>query len=163
MADVTLHAIDEGMELALDEPARFSAMYGQVSADDLELVRGVVEHSVEFQAGVAADEPWCGYLTVSAEEGAVVGSCAFKGGPDPEGCVEIAYYTLPTYEGRGLGRAAAAALCEVAASNGVGCVVAHTLPEESASTSILKGLGFARSGEVVDPDDGLVWRWERRS
>lgn len=22
--------------------------------------------------------------------------------------------------------------------------------------------GFARVGEVIDPEDGLVWRWERR-
>lgn len=38
---------------------------------------------------------------------------------------------------------------------------AHTLPERNASTSVLTKAGFEKLGEVVDPDDGLLWRWER--
>jgi hypothetical protein len=41
-------------------------------------------------------------------------------------------------------------------------VIAHTLPEENASTRALRGNGFAHAGEVIDPEDGRVWRWERR-
>ena len=38
---------------------------------------------------------------------------------------------------------------------------AHTLPERNASTSVLTKAGFELLGAVVDPEDGLVWRWER--
>lgn len=38
---------------------------------------------------------------------------------------------------------------------------AHTLPERNASTRVLEKCGFTLVGEVVDPDDGVVWRWER--
>ena len=39
----------------------------------------------------------------------------------------------------------------------------HTLPTPNASTRVLLKCGFQRKGEIVDPEDGLVWRWERRS
>jgi hypothetical protein len=39
-------------------------------------------------------------------------------------------------------------------------IVAQTLPEETAPTSILKKLGFALAGSVDQPEDGTVWKWE---
>ncbi len=39
--------------------------------------------------------------------------------------------------------------------------LAHTCPEPNASTRVLTKCGFRRVGEVMDPDDGLVWRWEK--
>ncbi|MEZ5893130.1 MAG: hypothetical protein R3C58_08310 [Parvularculaceae bacterium] len=36
---------------------------------------------------------------------------------------------------------------------------AQTLPEENASISILKKLGFVKFSEVMHPEDGLVWEW----
>ena len=38
--------------------------------------------------------------------------------------------------------------------------MAHTLPTENAPTAVLRRAGFAHVGEEIDPDDGLVWRWE---
>jgi hypothetical protein len=40
-------------------------------------------------------------------------------------------------------------------------VLAHTLPEESASTAVLTKCGFVHTGDAHDPDEGTVWRWER--
>jgi hypothetical protein len=40
-------------------------------------------------------------------------------------------------------------------------VCAHTLPDGIASQRALLKAGFQRTGEVVDPEDGLVWRFER--
>jgi len=37
----------------------------------------------------------------------------------------------------------------------------HTLPERNASTRILEKVGFERLGEIIDPEDGVIWRWER--
>jgi len=39
-------------------------------------------------------------------------------------------------------------------------VCAHTLPNNVASGRVLEKCGFRRVRQVVDPDDGLVSRWE---
>ena len=84
-----------------------------------------------------------------------LGSDAVKGGR-----VEIAYYTFPPYEARGFGKAMAERLVDLAISHpDVVDVVAHTLPAESASTRILRGLHFRPQGGVHLTDEGRVWRW----
>ena len=39
------------------------------------------------------------------------------------------------------------------------CVVAHTLPANNASTSVLKKNNFVFAEEIIDPADGKLWRW----
>jgi len=39
-------------------------------------------------------------------------------------------------------------------------IAAQTLPQESASTTILQRLGFALVGTVDHPEDGPVWEWQ---
>jgi RimJ/RimL family protein N-acetyltransferase len=91
----------------------------------------------------------------------VVGSAGFKG-PPAEGIVEIAYGLSPEYQGKGYATEAAAALTAYAFDSGkVRVVRAHTLPESNASGRVLTKCGFRRIGEVIDPEDGLVWRWEK--
>lgn len=76
--------------------------------------------------------------------------------------VEIAYGIVPDFEGRGYATEAAALLVRFASENSeVRLIRAHTLPTKNASTRVLTKNGFKYIGEVVDPDDGLVWRWER--
>ena len=95
--------------------------------------------------------------------GADVGSCAFKGPPDAEGIVEIAYGVSEAYRGRGYAKESAAALAGYAFTEGSASVVrAHTKPDNEASARVLVAAGFEKLGEVIDPEDGLVWRWELR-
>ena len=113
------------------------------------------------RASTAADAWTHGFSMVERASGAVIGSCAYKGPPDQEGVVEIAYGVDPEYQGRGYATEAARALVDFAFRSGQVCLVrAHTLPENNASTRVLAKCGFERIGEVVDPEDGLVWRWE---
>ena len=109
------------------------------------------------------DDPWThSFAIIERASGATVGSCAYKGPPSPEGSVEIAYGLEPSHQGLGYATEAAAAL--VGFAFGVGSVrrvCAHTRPEHSASTRVLTKCGFVRVGEVVDPEDGLVWQWVR--
>jgi ribosomal-protein-alanine N-acetyltransferase len=105
-------------------------------------------------------DPWGCYLARS--DGTFVGTCAFKSAPDAAGEVEIAYMTFPAFEGRGHATAMAAALVQTAEAAGAR-PIAHTLPAENASTRVLCRNDFAFAGEVTDPEDGLVWRWERRA
>jgi RimJ/RimL family protein N-acetyltransferase len=115
-----------------------------------------------LRAAPAAD-PWThGFAIVERGRGTVVGSCAFKGPPSAEGVVEIAYGVEPDYRGRGYATEAARALVDFALGRGaVRLVCAHTQPGNAASGRVLAKCGFAHVGEVVDPEDGLVWRWER--
>jgi len=108
-------------------------------------------------------DPWVhGFKMVHRASGSVVGQCGFKGPPDADGVVEIAYGVNPEQEGRGFATEAAGALASYALSHEeVRVVRAHTLPEANASTRVLTKCGFQRVGEVIDPDDGAVWRWER--
>lgn len=94
-------------------------------------------------------------------EPATQGMCGFKFAPDSSGLVEIAYYTFPALEGRGIASAMVAALLRIADGAATG-VIAHTLPERNASCAVLTRNGFTFEGEVMDPEDGPVWRWRRR-
>lgn len=84
----------------------------------------------------------------------------FKGPPDDDGITEIAYAIDEPSRGQGFAREAAAALVSYAMDNGARGVRAHTLPTRNPSTSVLTACGFTKLGEVIDPEDGLVWRWE---
>lgn len=108
-------------------------------------------------------DPWIhGFAVVHREDQLVIGSAAFKGAPDDAGEVEIAYGIVPDYQNRGYATEAASALVSFAFESGlVNQVRAHTLPAANASTRVLTKCGFKHTGEVVDPEDGLVWRWER--
>jgi RimJ/RimL family protein N-acetyltransferase len=78
--------------------------------------------------------------------------------------VELAYGIDPTHRGQGYATEAASALAEFAFADGrVHVVRAHTKPGNEASARVLAKCGFRRIGEVVDPEDGLVDRWERQA
>lgn len=129
--------------------------------------------SPEDRAQVSADwlialhasrsiDPWRhGFDIVNRKTGDKVGNCCFKG-PPVEGVVEIAYAIAPEHEGNGYATEAAEALTNFAFAQGVATVRAHTLPTPNASTRVLTKCAFLHVGDVVDPEDGPVWRWERR-
>ena len=105
-----------------------------------------------------------GVSLVERATGAVVGSAGLGGPPDADGVVELAYGLMPEYQKRGFAREAAGALTEYALGpGGARCVRAHTLPGNDASMRVLEACGFAFVGEVQDPEDGFVQRWERRT
>jgi RimJ/RimL family protein N-acetyltransferase len=107
-------------------------------------------------------DPWKhGFAVVHREDRLVIGCVGFKGPPDDDGLVEIAYGIVPQYQARGFATEGAAAGVRFAfADDRVRGVRAHTLPTPNASTRVLAKCGFTHVGEVVDPDDGPVWRWE---
>ncbi|HVH66426.1 MAG TPA: GNAT family N-acetyltransferase [Gemmatimonadales bacterium] len=112
-------------------------------------------------ASTGAD-PWTyGFSIVQRGTGVAVGTCGFKGPPAADGVVEIAYGIHPEHQGKGYATEAAEVLATYAFDSGAGVVRAHTLPEPNASTRVLTKCGFRYIGEVIDPEDGLVWRWEK--
>ena len=92
-------------------------------------------------------------------DGALVGNGGWKG-PPTDGVVELGYAVSPERQGRGIATGVVRELVARARAAKVRVVVAHTRPEASASTTVLTRCGFAQTSESVDPDDGVVWRWE---
>jgi len=115
--------------------------------------------------GSSSIDPWIhGFVVLHRATDGVIGKCGFKGSPGDDGAVEIAYGIDPEHQGKGYATEVAAALVSYAFESGqVRVVWAHTLPEPNASTRVLTKCGFCRVGEVIDPEDGLVWRWERKN
>jgi RimJ/RimL family protein N-acetyltransferase len=109
-----------------------------------------------------AQDPWLhGFTIVDRATEEIVGSCGYKGAPDSDGIVEIAYGIHPPFRGRGYATEAAGALTTFAFLSGdVKVVRAHTKPYRDASARVLEKCGFRSVGEVLDPEDGLVCRWE---
>jgi RimJ/RimL family protein N-acetyltransferase len=101
--------------------------------------------------------PWIGYLVL--QDVNLVGTCAFTT-PPREGRVEIAYFTFPPFEGRGIATAMARQLIAVARATAPAVVVtANTLPQRNASNSVLAKLGFKFFGTIDHPEDGKIWEW----
>ncbi len=63
-----------------------------------------------FYARIGDSAPGLGYFILRDEQ--VVGTCGFAGQP-AEGCVEIAYWTFPEFEGQGIAFAASGALIRI--------------------------------------------------
>ncbi len=93
------------------------------------------------------------------DDGALVGTAGWKGAP-VNGVAELGYAVAPSRRGRGIATAAVEVLIRRARRAGVRVVVAHTLPRDSASTTVLRRCAFVHVGEFLDPDEGPMWRWE---
>lgn len=144
----------------------FKECFGLRAADGLRAFIVSDEVSPAWLARLRASsvaDPWVhGFAVVDRESHSVIGSIGFKGPPDEDGVVEIGYGIVHAFQGRGYATEAAAAGVAFAFTSGrVRLVRAHTLPTPNASTRVLVKCGFERTGEVEDPEDGLVWRWER--
>ena len=108
------------------------------------------------------DSPWThGWAVIGREQQSVIGGAGFKGPPNSQGVVEIAYGIVPVFQGRGFATEAARALIAFAWQHpAIRRIRAHTLLAGNASARVLSKLGFVCHGEVVDPEDGTVWAWE---
>lgn len=140
-----LIAITENGELAKPAPST-----PPITAD-------IVAATTQLYRTVGYEPPWIGYLAI--ENDACVGMCGFKSPPE-NNRVEIAYFTFPEHESRGVATRMATELIRLALDTMPAVTVAaQTLPEENASTSILKKLRFRLVGTLEHPEDGLVWEW----
>ena len=148
---------------ALAQPDAFTQLTGVQLGEVAAVLQDVVAQGEAHRAQTGAPPEWGGFVAIDDARNQVVGTCAYTGGPDSAGQVEIAYFTFPPYEKQGYGTAMAGALlAQATASGAIRVVYAYTLPEQNASTRILIRHGFTRVGTAEDPEVGLVWRWERR-
>jgi ribosomal-protein-alanine N-acetyltransferase len=120
-------------------------------------IRSTYAATADLYRRVGFVEPWVSYIAVNS--GQAVGGGAFVGSPR-ENRVEIAYFTLPEFEGRSYATQTAMELIAIARGTIPSIVItALTLPEQNASATILRRLGFSLFGNARDPDAGDVWEW----
>lgn len=156
----------EQLQTLMTDAAQYEQRFGLRLADGMRDFAASDEVSPDFlaqlQTATEAD-PWKhGFAVVHRADNLMIGMCGYKGPPGTDGVVEIAYGIVPGYQGRGYATEAAQALTAYAFGSGrVRTVRAHTLPEVNASARVLEKCGFKRLGEVIDPEDGVVWRWEK--
>jgi ribosomal-protein-alanine N-acetyltransferase len=159
-----------GFRALMASEAEFEHCLGVPAAEGLRAFVVSGDVSPEFLAKLGTSsvaDPWNhGFVLVpdvslTAGRREAMGLATFKGPPDNEGTVEIAYGIAPGYQNRGFATEAAAALVEFAlADPRVRLVRAHTMPTNNASTKVLERNGFKLRGPVIDPEDGEVWRWD---
>ncbi len=152
--------------LALMESAEaFRQHFGVPAAEGLREFYDSPDVSESYREKLKAGQdqaPWLhGWAIIVREKPLVIGAAGFKGPPDSQGTVEIAYGIVPEFQGRGYATEAAHALIGFALRQpATKHIRAHTLPVRNASTGVLTKLGFKHVGEVIDPEDGKVWAWE---
>ncbi|MEM7202022.1 MAG: GNAT family N-acetyltransferase [Planctomycetota bacterium] len=150
----------------VESEAQFGGAFGQPAAAGLrEFVVGpevAPEWLAQLRAAATADVWRHGFAVVHVAGGLVIGTVGFKGPPDDEASVEIGYGIVPAFNGQGYATEAAAAGVGFAfADPRVRRVLAHTMPQQNASTRVLQKCRFDCVGEINDPEDGVVWRWQR--
>jgi RimJ/RimL family protein N-acetyltransferase len=139
------------------DAAEFDALHGVDSDGVREQLASVIGMT---PADMLAAGDWGTFFAYESETRRIVGSCGFKARPNPHGTVEIAYFTFAPFEGRGFATAMASDLVVRALSSiEAADVIAHTLPQDDASTRVLIKCAFQHVGEILDPEDGPVWRW----
>jgi [ribosomal protein S5]-alanine N-acetyltransferase len=133
----------------------------EFDCSNYEAVSQVMMDAIESTLALNATLPWSGYLAQTSDMD-IVGICAFKGAPDENREVELAWFTFPGYERRGHGTSMARYLVGLATESGPGVrLIAITEAEAGPSSKICERVGFTCEGVVELPDDGPVWRWTK--
>ena len=104
-------------------------------------------------------EAWCPHAVVL--EGRMIGHAGYHGPPGsnsaqkPE-AVEYGYKIFPDHRGRGYAKQAATMLMDLAEERaGIHHFVLSVSPDNDPSLAIVRKLGFVRTGEQMDDEDGL--------
>ena len=92
---------------------------------------------------------WLYYVVLEQGDSFVaVGTSGYKGPPDADGMVELGYGILPEFQRRGIATEATLGLIANAfACPQVTSVISETLPELTASISVMEKCGFTLIGE----------------
>ncbi|MFM2266927.1 MAG: hypothetical protein RL757_368 [Bacteroidota bacterium] len=149
------------VEKILESDAAFAQFLNVGLAKDWSIFGKMV---FEFVAKQIETNPnateWWSYVICHLPDNKIIGTCGYKGAPDPNGRIEIGYEIAPDYQNRGLATQVARLLVENAFAHAhIHEVWAHTIERNNASTRVLEKAGFLFDCEVMDSEDGLIFRW----
>jgi len=108
---------------------------------------------------------WCPHAVVL--DGRMIGQAGFHGPPGVNAAenpraVEFGYGIFPQHRGRGYATRAAMLLMELTRERGVHEFVLSSSPDNEPSLAIIRKLGFVKTGERMDDEDGLEHVFELR-
>jgi len=160
--DLALLTLDQLDEVAAGDSTRLAAaLEATVPADWTTEVRGLAVRRAQQIRERPTDAAWLLRAIVLRPAGTgegrrVVGYLNFHGAPDESGAAEIGYTLLPEARGHGYAIEAVRALFDWATRvHGVHRFRASVAPDNERSLNLIGRLGFHRTGEQWDPEDGL--------
>jgi ribosomal-protein-alanine N-acetyltransferase len=131
-----------------------------------------VEHFLARRIRQLREEPdvqrWLARAIVRKEGGRVmIGNVGFHGQPGVNAAgndraLEIGYGVQPEHRRKGYASEAVEGLLGWARTQGIDHFVASVAPDNEASLAIIRKLGFVRTGQHIDPEDGLEHVFELR-
>lgn len=122
---------------------------------------GALQYSLDRLLESEEEKYWWTYFPIHKQDNKLIGSGGYKGKPTIDGIVELGYEIAPPYRNRGLATEMTKGLIENAfMDERVKSITAHTLGQENPSTKVLQKCSFLKIGEVNDPDEGQIWKWE---
>ena len=127
-----------------------------------------LSHRLEQMRRDAAVQRWLARAVVLRDAGRpMVGNAGFHGEPgvnsaNAADAVEIGYGILPPHRRQGYASEAVEGLLGWARKQGIHHFVASVAPDNEPSLKIIRKLGFVRTGEHIDPEDGLEHVFELR-
>ncbi len=157
--NIHMKLITERLELKLQTPAE---MLKWIESLPQEVRSEISEVWLSRLRQANRADPWsCLFNLLSKSSGELIGQCGFKGPPDEFKTVEITYGIEPQYRSYGYATESVCALKVFLKSYPqVNTLRAHCNRENIASERVLFKAGLRLIGEIEDPEDGLVNRWE---
>lgn len=160
--DLALLSLDQLDEVAAGDGSRLAtALQATVPADWVTDVRRLAARRAQQIRERPNDAAWLLRAMVLRPAGTgegrrVVGYLNFHGAPDESGAAEIGYTLLPEARGHGYALEAVRAAFDWATRvHGVRRFRASVAPDNERSLNLIGRLGFHRTGEQWDPEDGL--------
>jgi ribosomal-protein-alanine N-acetyltransferase len=127
---------------------------------DRQVKRFLVRRLEQIRRDPAVQRWLARVIVLRTRDRSMIGNVGFHGEPgvnakNREDALEIGYGILPEYRGRGYATEAVRALIEWARGEGFHHFIASVAPDNSPSLAIVQKLGFVRTGERWDEEDGI--------
>ncbi len=149
----------------IDGPEQFRRSFGLRAAEGLRGFFVSEDVSPSYFAQLRDSngvDPWFhGFAVIDRESDMVVGNAGFKGPPDAEGIVEIAYGIVPAFEGKGYATEAALASRDYAYQKlGAKTLISLIHPDNAPSKHVATRMGarFEAMIDLADLEPHCVYR-----
>lgn len=135
-----------------------SELRATISDEWLDMARRLAGMRARQIRARPGDAPWLLRPILRSDTREAVGYLNFHGGPDETGMVEVGYTLLPAARGHGYALEAVRAAFDWATRvHGIRRFRASVAPDNERSLNLIGKLGFVKTGEQWDEEDGLEY------
>jgi RimJ/RimL family protein N-acetyltransferase len=135
-----------------------SELRATISDEWLDMARRLAGMRARQIRARPGDAPWLLRPILRSDTREAVGYLNFHGGPDETGMVEVGYTLLPAARGHGYALEAVRAAFDWATRvHGIRRFRASVAPDNERSLNLIAKLGFVKTGEQWDEEDGLEY------